>query len=731
MSEEVKDDADAHPDEINQQDEKPEELIRKASMNDDEENELELSTPNGRETPSATSYTDIIIHKVDEEIPVSEENSNVDDTQQLLETIADKSNKEASTIILNMLVEGDFDLDKNYIIQKPKNLAKLFSILNKMSSSLQAEILSVLIGIMRKSERNLLACIDANIYYKLFELLNDIDDIVADLLVDILTVLTSLTINVNELKVLLRYLKTENNVWKKHAVKLLNIFKSFPYRHGPDDFFNFPGRQDSGLVLPPIKTWPYQNGFTVSTWFRIDPVANSVIEKEKPYLYWFCTSKGHGYAAHFVGNCLVITCTKPKEKNFQHCIQFEFKSREWYMITISHQYQRWAKSSIQCHINSQLVSTAYFPWSIETSDPFDKCYIGCTPDHSDLTSFSGQLSTFYLFSLYLEPLIVQGLYKLGPAYKNQFKFENESAHILTEAQRKAMYDGKLMNSIVFNYNPVSCDEQLVLQAGPKTNMPYFVHNAHAQMLSNVRSVVAHSIYSTLHSIGGVQVFFPLFAQLDHEQIDGSINYNVCSILLFTLCELIERSYTIQHQMLTSKGFLMIGYYLEKSSKKHINMESLNSLISLITFFIKIQSKNSPLLLKQLFTHIFFKPSIWINCSVLIQMRLYTYLATEFVSYNETYDSIRPISGIIQTLNTLKYVYWIVEPTRPRIYQAKILDADRPTREQIVEMRSYMLLYMKQLVISGPGTQEEELQAILNYLHTINEDENIIDVLDLV
>jgi hypothetical protein len=28
--------------------------------------------------------------------------------------------------------------------------------------------------------------------------------------------------------------------------------------------------------------------------------------------------------------------------------------------------------------------------------------------------------------------------------------------------------------------------------------------------------------------------------------------------------------------------------------------------------------------------------------------------------------------------------------------------------------------MKQLVISSPGTQEEELQAILNYLHTVHE-----------
>jgi hypothetical protein len=126
-----------------------------------------------------------------------------------------------------------------------------------------------------------------------------------------------------------------------------------------------------------------------------------------------------------------------------------------------------------------------------------------------------------------------------------------------------MYDGKLMNSIVFNYNPIACEEQLVLQAGPKTNLSHFVHTAHAQMLSNVRAVVTHSIYSTLHSVGGIQVFFPLFGQLDHRQIDGSINYNVCSILLMTLCDLIERSYTIQHQMLNSKGFLAIGYHLEK------------------------------------------------------------------------------------------------------------------------------------------------------------------------
>ena len=34
------------------------------------------------------------------------------------------------------------------------------------------------------------------------------------------------------------------------------------------------------------------------------------------------------------------------------------------------------------------------------------------------------------------------------------------------------------------------------------------------MLQEVKSVITHSIHSTLHSLGGVQILFPLFGQLD-------------------------------------------------------------------------------------------------------------------------------------------------------------------------------------------------------------------------
>lgn len=46
------------------------------------------------------------------------------------------------------------------------------------------------------------------------------------------------------------------------------------------------------------------------------------------FLCSFKTSKGVGYTAHFVGNCLVLTSMKVKGKGFQHCVKYEFQPRK-------------------------------------------------------------------------------------------------------------------------------------------------------------------------------------------------------------------------------------------------------------------------------------------------------------------------------------------------------------------------------------------------------------------
>jgi len=81
---------------------------------------------------------------------------------------------------------------------------------------------------------------------------------------------------------------------------------------------------------------------------------------------------------------------------------------------------------------------------------------------------------------------------------------------------QVLYDGRLTNAIVVLYTPVACDSQLCLESSPKGNVSYFVHTPHALMLGDVKAVITYSIYSTLHSIGGIQVitFKQLFALWD-------------------------------------------------------------------------------------------------------------------------------------------------------------------------------------------------------------------------
>lgn len=198
---------------------------------------------------------------------------------------------------------------------------------------------------------------------------------------------------------------------------------------------------------------------------------------------------------------------------------------------------------------------------------------------------------------------------------------------------QVLYDGKLSNAIVFMYNPVATDSQLCLQSAPKGNVSYFVHTPHALMLQvslstfshemcrrvwsltcvcilinilifsrvqDVKAVVTNSIHSTLNSIGGIQVLFPLFSQLDmpYEGSDVKKDPTLCAKLLGFICELVETSQTVQQHMIQNRGFLVISFMLQRSSRDHLTPEVLSSFLSLTKYLVTCLSANSDLLLKQ-------------------------------------------------------------------------------------------------------------------------------------
>lgn len=50
----------------------------------------------------------------------------------------------------------------------------------------------------------------------------------------------------------------------------------------------------------------------------------------------------------------------------------------------------------------------------------------------------------------------------------------------------------------------------------------------------------------------------------------------------------------------------------------------------------------------------------------------------------------------------------------------LIDGPRPQQKDILTIRSYILLFLKQLIMIGNGVKDDELQSILNYLTTMHE-----------
>lgn len=82
-----------------------------------------------------------------------------------------------------------------------------------------------------------------------------------------------------------------------------------------------------------------------------------------------------------------------------------------------------------------------------------------------------------------------------------------------------------------------------------------------------------------------------------------------SKLLGFICELVESSQTVQQHMIQNRGFLVISFMLQRSSRDHLTLEVLGSFLNLTKYLVTCLSANSDLLLKQVSScHVY----LWYN-----------------------------------------------------------------------------------------------------------------------
>ena len=705
-----------------------------------------------------------------------------------------------SKIIASLHENGDSNPTIDSILQllitedlqriKDSNSLNLFfrDYLKQLPLRIVAEILSVLIAVLKKSLLNLEAAknvlLDCLLHYFVKSSDAASDNLIKHFLREIINHLASYSCDVQELKCLLTSCQKDPRLL--HIIRCANVHQ----RSRPNAFFAFPGSRGSVLALPPLHKWPIQNGWTFVTWFRLEP--NSI--NSQPYLYFFRTSKsGVGYSAHFTGNCLVLTSMKIKSKGYQHCIPYEFSPFKWYHCAVVY-VTKWRGTEIKVFVNGQMTANTEMSWQVQTQDVYDRCFIGGTADLvSESHLFSGQLSAIYIFHEALNPSQICAIHRLGPRYMGQYRYSNEMALFNTPfMMKKVLYEEKLSNALICLYTPVAVEgETLCLQSSPKGNISYFTSSPHAALLGQTRAVITKSISDTLQSIGGIKALFPLL-----NRFTGSSAYSpdpeACSTLIGFICNLLESSpLWFGNEVVQSHGFVIISSLLAKNSRLLIQEETLDIILTLIKTlmstisFCSSSSSEDNILLKQLMNSLLFNPSLWIYVDAKLQIRLYCYLATEFLSagtasstssncdmssnichssndsfsgssssssgINVIFSEVRRISTILQLLHSLKYYYWLVPEdnldsnhsntvtdttslyqSSSQTIQVKARESSlRPSKNDLISIRSYMLLFIKQLIIKGNGAHQDELQAILNYLSTVYQDDNLLDVLQML
>ncbi|CAI2347567.1 unnamed protein product [Caenorhabditis sp. 36 PRJEB53466] len=636
--------------------------------------------------------------------------------------------------LFNLLVGGQFDQESKFVIEDAANVDHMLTLLSHCDYDLQNEIWSLFLAVIRKSNRNLEACTRVGLISKVLELLPEAPPLLADLLVQIIAALVAYSINVKQTKHLLRALKSTNEQWPPNSLKLLHVLKEMPQHDSADVFFSFPGKDQSGIILPPIKTMPYQQGWTFATWLRMEPLNSVTFEKEQPVLYSFRTSKGIGYSCHFTGNCLVVNVEKAKGKEQSRCVRAELGARKWHHIAIAHCYSRWGRSDIKCFIDGQLAETIELSWVVTSATNWDRCSIGVSADGTVNSAFCGQMGAMYLFAEALSLQQANSLFCLGPAYQSTFKHDSETS--LPEGYKKHLFDGHLHSSLMFAYCPKNCHGQLCLYTPPKTAVAstYFVQIPHAVMKEGVEVITTHSIHKSLQSVGGIQILLPLFAQLDlPSSHDNSIDGDVCQTLLSLISLLLSSSQSSQQQLFHSKGFLIISSCLQKASPSHLSMKVLEQLIHIAKFLLRCPAGGP--LLKHLFDYILFNPKLWIRARPDVQVHLYQYLASDFLANNNFSQMLRRVPTVIEMCHTLKHFYWLALPQTVSNYTVE----ERPEHfatADIVAIRSAILTFINRIIVtSSPEeddrSRDQEVHTLLNLLATVREDDNLYDVLTLV
>ena len=553
---------------------------------------------------------------------------------------------------------------------------------------------------------------------------------------------------------------------------LLEAIEQMTMKEGPNNFFYFDGVK-SGLAIPEIEKWP-SHGYAFSTWIRVEsyshPRPHSVPKKfHQPRLFCFLTSDGCGVECFFDNERLILQVTTSRNKTFIYSMsQFTLKPRRWYHLVISHSVGMFGSNEVRMYVDGvavEIVKNSKYP---SVNAPLKRCYIGSDNSHPKPQAFFGEMGPVYIFEDYLTDKQVAAIYSLGASY--MFTFEQ-------------VLDGQLSAKIFLAYNSNASKQGRFLDNTPRSNRLGSTRMAgmHATYFPGTHQCVTRHVGDVLHCLGGISVFFPLFAQLDYpvavridkrkkgsgrkleeEQDKDTDNLsddrNVVNVypstsstasashrvrlfydtdprflenLLRTLAVMVQDNPINQAFVRESRGFAVVSQILENVSPRNLTVstaEALGQVVAAAGF--------DEALHRQAFYLFLANFQIWVYTDSPVQ-RYWARLLSSVVS-DSGIELLRAEDGVQRLLDGLRSHCWFERESDSLGTMTSVFHTitgeelgRRPTREELSEIRIHIISLLRRLVNDGDGVTYEELQAIVFYLEDCSDDKQKLDVLRLL
>ncbi|KAK4276908.1 hypothetical protein QN277_015003 [Acacia crassicarpa] len=661
------------------------------------------------------------------------------------------SSERLLNVLLDMLVDGIFDIKMSPIIKNEDVIILYLIVLQKSSESLQHHGFNVFQQLLRDSISNRESCVRAGMLDFLLDWFSQEDnESVIFQIAQLIQAIGGHSISGKDIRKIFALLRREEvGTQRQYCSLLLTSLLSMLHEKGPTSFFDLSGTDSAIMLLTPVQ-WPLNKGFSFSCWLRIENFPRDGAMG----LFSFLTENGRGSLAVLAREKLTYESINLKRQRVD--LHVNFVRRKWHFLCITHSIGRAFSggSLLRCYLDGDLVSSERCRYA-KVNEPLTSCLIGSKikmphyEDHAiasesiqDSSSFFGQIGPVYLFNDAISGEQVRSIYSLGPSYMYAF-LDNEALLFCGDKLPSGILDAKdgLASKIIFGFNAQASVGRMLFNVSPIPNQALGKKSFEASVMGETELCSRRLLQQIIYCVGGVSVFFPLITQCSRFESDDEKSGNtllthitrgsVTTKVIELIASFLDENLANQQQMHLVSGFSVLGFLLQSVPSGQLSMETLSALKNLVN--VVSNSGLAELLVKEAISRIFLNPLIWVSTNYELQREVYMFLIQQFDSNPPLLTSLCRLPRVLDMIH-LYYCDNVKSQlsigNNPFLHSiSKQVVGERPSKEEVRKIRLLLLslgeMSLREHITSG------DIKALVAFFERSNDMTCIEDVLHMV